>query len=60
MKIKGIYGKQRKRLGKMEGFNLLIKLAKANKGPFIARELLATLMSSASSRQKLSWLLLQP
>lgn len=38
MRIKGIYGKQKKRLGRMEGFNLLIKIAKANKGPFIARE----------------------
>ena len=36
--IKNIYGKQRKRLGRKEGFNLLIKLAKANKGPLIARE----------------------
>jgi hypothetical protein len=40
MRIKAIYGKQKKRLGRMEGFNLLFKIAKANKGPFIARAFL--------------------
>jgi hypothetical protein len=35
--MKLIYGKQRKRLGRMEGFNLLLRIIKANKGVFIAR-----------------------
>lgn len=32
------YGKQRYRLGKWEGYNLLWKIAQANSGPIIARE----------------------
>ena len=38
MNIRKIYGGQRKRFGKMEGFNLLIKIVKANRKAFIIRE----------------------
>ena len=37
MTMKRIYGKQRKRLGRMEGFNLLLRIVKANRGTFLAR-----------------------
>jgi ABC-type multidrug transport system fused ATPase/permease subunit len=39
--MKRVYGRRRSRLGKMEGFNLLIKLAKVNAGLLTAQTLLA-------------------
>lgn len=37
LRMRKIYGRVQRRLGRMEGFNLLIKLAKANAGPLTAR-----------------------
>lgn len=37
-KMRRIYGRNKGRLGRMEGFNLLLKVAKANKSAIIARE----------------------
>jgi hypothetical protein len=41
--IRKIYGRITKRLGKAEGFNLLWKVAKANWGPLLAREHVASI-----------------
>lgn len=35
--MRKVYGRLQKRLGRMEGFNLLIKLARANAGALTAR-----------------------
>jgi hypothetical protein len=39
MGMRKIYGKRKGRLGKWEGYNLLWKLAKANRAPFTLRGL---------------------
>lgn len=43
LKIKNVYGRRRTRLGKKEGYNLLFKLAKVNKGLLIAQISLAAI-----------------